>query len=393
MKQWTISTIGECCKVNMGQSPPSTTYNSTGDGLPFFQGKAEFGDPHPIPTKWCSKPLKIANVNDVLLSIRAPIGPTNIADQRCCIGRGLASISYPDYKYLFYYLKYKASELDSLGTGSTFKAISGNKLKTFPFPEAPIEERKPIVHKIEELFSELDHAEAQLLKAKKQLEAYRQSVLKYAFEGYFSSRKEWELMPIGKMLPTINNGYTPKAEKMKSQGEVQFLKVYNLTFDGTLNRQKNPVYIDKAVSETELKRSVTYPNDVLINIVGPPLGKVSLVPATAQSFNINQAIVLFRPNQSVLPEFLSFFMQSPKTIEWLENTSKATAGQFNVKVSTCREIPFPVLTIEEQHEVVNAIKDKLVQLDQLKAANSASLEHITSLRQSILDKAFTGQLV
>jgi len=76
----------------MGQSPPSTTYNLEGDGLPFFQGKTDFGSRHPRPRQFCSAPLKIANPGDILISIRAPVGPTNIADEECCIGRGLAAI-------------------------------------------------------------------------------------------------------------------------------------------------------------------------------------------------------------------------------------------------------------------------------------------------------------
>ena len=93
-KGWKIVKLGDLCDIVMGQSPPSSTYNSDGIGLPFFQGKAEFTELYPLTKKWCSEPKKIAELNDILLSVRAPVGDTNIANQKCCIGRGLAAIRY-----------------------------------------------------------------------------------------------------------------------------------------------------------------------------------------------------------------------------------------------------------------------------------------------------------
>src|SRR5690348_4170869 len=127
-KDWKCVNLGEECTIIMGQSPPSTTYNNDGIGLPFFQGKAEFTELHPTVKKWCNAPNKIAEPNDILLSVRAPVGTTNIANKKCCIGRGLAAIRYENYKYIFYFLRSRQQELDSKGTGTTFRAISGETL-------------------------------------------------------------------------------------------------------------------------------------------------------------------------------------------------------------------------------------------------------------------------
>jgi type I restriction enzyme S subunit len=114
----------------MGQSPSSSTYNETGNGLAFFQGKSDFGFRHPSPRLYCSAPLKIAKPRDILMSVRAPVGPTNIADQECCIGRGLAAIQPRsiDGNFLFYNLRYIEKYIASLGTGSTFHAINKAQL-------------------------------------------------------------------------------------------------------------------------------------------------------------------------------------------------------------------------------------------------------------------------
>ncbi len=107
MSGYVETCLDEICSIIMGQSPPSSAYNSKREGLPFFQGKAEFTELHPVAVKWCSESKKIAEANDVLLSVRAPVGTTNIADQKCCIGRGLAALRYVHcYKFLFYYLRF-----------------------------------------------------------------------------------------------------------------------------------------------------------------------------------------------------------------------------------------------------------------------------------------------
>ena len=79
--------------------------------------------------KWCDSPNKISLPNDILISVRAPVGATNIADTKCCIGRGLAAVRYENFKYIFHFLRSIEKELDKKGTGTTFRAISGEALR------------------------------------------------------------------------------------------------------------------------------------------------------------------------------------------------------------------------------------------------------------------------
>lgn len=204
----------------------------------------------------------------------------------------------------------------------------------------------------------------------------------------------WKWVLTGNVIDPINNGYTPKAEFFSNgKGEIPFIKVYNLTFDGTHNFRKDPTFIPDHIHRNELKRSITYPGDVLINIVGPPLGKVSIVSPKHPEWNINQAIVLFRPNEVIQSKYIGYYMQNPHTIVWLENTSKATAGQYNVKVSTCREIPFPLCSKEEQDLLIQEIESRLSVCDHLEQEIEKALQKSEALRQSILKKAFEGRLV
>ena len=185
-ESWTLTSITNLAKIEMGQSPESAYYNDEGKGLPFFQGKAEFGAVYPVVKKWCSRPKKVAEAGDLLLSIRAPVGPTNIAKSRSAIGRGLAAICAQEpisQKYIFYFLRKIEPWLSSQGTGSTFAAISGDFLRTIQVPVAPAVEQTRIVEKLEELLSDLDVGVAELKAAQKKLAQYRQSLLKAAVEG------------------------------------------------------------------------------------------------------------------------------------------------------------------------------------------------------------------
>lgn len=115
-------------------------------------------------------------------------------------------------------------------------------------------------------------------------------------------------------------------------GEVPFLKVYNLTFDGLLNFTVRPTYVSKGTHQGMLARSRSVPGDVLMNIVGPPLGKISIVPAMHAEWNINQAIVTFRTSDGFNNQLLAFWFMSHPVLSRLERTAKATAGQFNLQV-------------------------------------------------------------
>ena len=129
--------LDDIADITMGQSPLSQSYNLGKKGLPFYQGKTEFGDIYiKEPIIYCNSPIKIVEKNDILMSVRAPVGDVNIATQKSCIGRGLASIRAKkvDYLYLFYLLKERKIKIEKMGVGSTFKAINKNNISSLQIP-------------------------------------------------------------------------------------------------------------------------------------------------------------------------------------------------------------------------------------------------------------------
>ena len=206
---WVTKKLGEVCEIIMGASPDSKTYNIMRDGLPFYQGKTEFGAEYPTPVKWCSEPVKIAQSGDVLLSVRAPIGPVNFANEKCCIGRGLSALRFEgEQRYLYYFLQASETELDARGTGTTFKCISGQSLRSVPIPIPPLAEQKRIVAKIDAAFEKIDKLKA---NAEKNL-ANAKELFQSALDEAMRPKDGWVEKRLGEVAE-IQRGGSPRPIK------------------------------------------------------------------------------------------------------------------------------------------------------------------------------------
>ena len=141
---WESKKLDDVATLIMGQSPTSDTYNDQEVGVPFFQGKADFGVKYPKIRYWCTSPTKIAPINSILFSVRAPVGSVNLNNVEACIGRGLASLSGQSVNNTFLYqsLIYLKDKFEALGQGSTFEAINGNELKEFPILSPPSQNKR-----------------------------------------------------------------------------------------------------------------------------------------------------------------------------------------------------------------------------------------------------------
>ena len=285
-------------------------------------------------------------------------------------------------KFIFY--RMQIIEFDH-STHKRYWIQQYSKIKV-KIPSIPEQER--IVAKIEELFSELDNGVETLKKTKKQLAVYRQAVLKEAFASTAASYRRLE-----ELCFFITKGTTPSKSTMTAgSGEIPFIKVYNLTFDNTLDFSIDPTFVDKETHNGFLGRSIVYPGDVLMNIVGPPMGKVSIVPDMYPEWNINQAIARFRCLDGLYNKYRAYFLGYSDTVEKMKSRAKATAGQFNLTLEICRDIQIPVPSIEEQEKIVFDIETKLSQQQKIADTIELALQQAEAMRQSILKKAFEGEL-
>ena len=203
----------------------------------------------------------------------------------------------------------------------------------------------------------------------------------------------WSYVRAEEIAGFITKGTTPSKELLfANAGDIPFIKVYNLTKTGYLDFSIDPTFVNNETHNGFLARSKVFPGDVLMNIVGPPLGKVSIVPSTYPEWNINQAIAIFR-STLISNRFLAAYLAHEKTVRSMMGKSKATAGQFNLTLEICRETLIPLCCANEQEEIELLIDAKLSEVDQLDQTITSSLLQAEGLRQSILKKAFSGQLV
>ncbi len=203
----------------------------------------------------------------------------------------------------------------------------------------------------------------------------------------------WVWASAEQLCDFITKGTTP-SKGLDGGGEkvIPFLRVTNLTDKGVLD-MADKVFVSEETHRGFLARSVVYPNDVLMNIVGPPLGQVSVVPETLAEWNINQAIAIFRAVDGVLPRFLSLNLLSPPAQRWLKARSKTTAGQTNLTLEVCRSLPIPLPPQVEQGALIAVADEAINRVAEQTQAIQISLKQSAAQRKSILQAAFSGQLV
>lgn len=309
--------------------------------------------------------------------------------------------------YLAHLLRHLAvsRQLEPFFTGTTIKHLPQEKLRLVPLPLPPIAEQERIVAAIEEHLSRLDAAAAALTQARSRLASLRSRFIGCLVDVLTTPELDedahavplapgWSWMRASEVCEMVSSGSTPEAADMFSDaGDVPFIKVYNLQFDGDLDFTIKPTFVTRATHEGRLRRSRLMPGDVLINIVGPPLGKVSVVPHDHPEWNMNQAVAAFRPRPQLRRDFLRYLLMARSVVEPLLRTGKATAGQINLNISACRRLWLPVPPLAEQASLVRRLdaasstwKDTV---DQTAAASARGY----ALRRSILAAAFAGQLV
>lgn len=380
--------LGDVAEIILGQSPESKSYNTKGEGLPFFQGKSEFTDWFPVPNKWCTEPKKIAEPLDILLSVRAPVGPTNVAKEKCCIGRGLAAIRYPEcYKYVLYYLRSVSKHLESKATGTTFSSISGDVIRNLSIPLPPLPTQRAIVARIESLFAELDKAVDKLKTARQQLKTYRQAVLNHWLNN---EDGKWEMVKLGEVTHKIGSGSTPKGGQSSYKQEgiplIRSMNIYTefIKYDGL-------AFIDEKQAK-QLENVVVHEGDVLLNITGASIGRVNIAPNQWENARVNQHVCIIRMKSDYDPKFVQKYIASPLIQHWIGNENYGETRQALSK-SMIENLEIPQISLSEQQRIVEEIETRLSQAEAAEVRIAEALQKTESLRQSILKKAFSGELV
>jgi type I restriction enzyme M protein len=336
--RYPIVQLGEVAEVVAGQSPPGESYNEAGAGVPFYQGKTVFGEMFiGAPTTWTTEPHRFAEAGVILMSVRAPVGPVNLATQRVCIGRGLAAIKPAADKlmpsYAFYFLRSQEAHIKG-DAGATFASINRGQIEEIQIPLPPLDVQKAIVAEIEGYQKVIDGARAVL-------DNYR---------PHIPIHPDWPMVSIEDLAADERNGLKagPFGSSLKKDCYVKSgYKIYGQeqVIRGDIN------YGDYYISEEkfrELESCKVKAGDVLISLVGT-YGKILIVPDKHEPGIINPRLLkVTLDKQKILPTyFVEAFRQGTVTEQVANLSYGGTMDILSLKVLKSLRLPLPPLATQQ----------------------------------------------
>ena len=339
--------LSDICEIIMGQSPSSDSYNVKGQGLPFFQGNADFGKLYPSVRLWCNCPIKKAEAGDLLVSVRAPIGAVNLANQKCCIGRGLAALrpyrDKCDAMYLYYLIKAGKNKLNWLGTGSTFKAITRSSLLSFNVPDYCIAFQRKISGKLWSV-DKLIHQRNEQLKLFDLL-------IQSRFLELFGDPNDVSILSlpgekksIEDVCDGIYGGGTPsKSHKEYYTGKIPWVTPKDMK---TLSIDDSQNHINSEAIENSTAKLI--PKRCVLMVIRSGILKHTLpVAINNVEVTINQDMKAFVPSSLITPEYLLYtFKLMEKSI--LSKVRGVTADNIEFSEFRKRRIVVPPIEVQTQ---------------------------------------------
>ena len=364
-----------------GQSPPSSTYNSERKGIPFFQGKADYGEKYPSVRYWCTEPTKISLPNDILISMRAPVGPVNINIVESCIGRGLSAIRVKknvSRDFIYFWLKQNQHIIAAKETGSTFKAITQKILNEIVVPFPCYSDQLQIAN----LLSKAENLIAQRKESIRLLDEFLKSTFLEMFGDPIANKKKWNLLQVsdygesrlGKMLDgkkIIGNNLKP------------YLRNSNVLWFGfKLDDLLEMDFDEKDRVEFSLR------NGDILMCEGGEIGRCAIWKDELEECYFQKAIHRIRLNKVIaLPEYF-VYMFWLYTMNGGLNKYMGAATISHLTGERLKKMKLPIPPIELQTPFAKIVE----KTESLKTQYQQSLQELENLYGSLSQKAFKGEL-
>ncbi|MCX8093722.1 MAG: restriction endonuclease subunit S [Candidatus Goldbacteria bacterium] len=420
--KWKYCKLKNICKITMGQSPPSETYNLEKLGIPFFQGRKDFGFKYPKVTMWCKKPQRIAEPNSVLISVRAPVGDINITREKCCIGRGLAAINGQNNEFIYYLMKFNEKKLKSIfeNEGTVFGCITKEGLNEF---EVYIPEDKITQQRIASILSAFDDKIELNNRMNKTLEVIAQAIFKHWFidfefpsdiqnlpssiteedwnnpsfiqkiksilksPGYKSSggkmvKSELGLIPEGWEIRKLKDIIIKNRKKIKDKNKWKNLKVIDLSvmpnFSIVINNFNNGENFQTNIFELN-------EYDILFGSIRPYFGKAGFSPIKGA---VTGTVHSFRPKEKIYFSYILLTIANKNFIDYAIRYSKGTKMpiiDWNNLVDFIITLPQNKKIIFHFEIIVKSLIDKIKE-------NILQNQTLSQLRDSLLPRLMSGKI-
>ena len=363
---WQSKSIGDCCEVIAGQSPEGKNYNTEGKGMPFYQGKKDFGERFiEEPTTWTTQITKVAKPSDILMSVRAPVGPVNFTREEICIGRGLAGIRCSrelNHDFLFYQLLYLQPQIAGK-EGAVFASINKSEIEALPLSYCPLPEQERIVGILDEAFDGIAKAkalaEANLQNARALFQSHLQSVFSQKGEGWVEKR-----------LGDVCEMYQPKTIGTK-----------DLVPNGSY-----PVFGANGIIGNYDQYNHEKPQ-LLITCRGATCGSVNI--SLPKSWITGNAMVVRPLNESLDLKFLEYAFRGGIDV------SKSITGAAQPQITRTNLSPIVIgfpQSVSEQERLAGSFESLAEETQRLESLYQSKLDALDELKKSLLHQAFTGNL-
>lgn len=397
---WQIKKLGEVCKYNKGKKPKKLVSEKQDNiAIPYINIKAfekgifdEYTD---------GEKCNLCEDGDLLMVWDGARAGFSGKAKKGAVGSTLMKIEpledVVEKNFIYYFLQSIYKKLNTNPRGVGIPHVEPTLLWEAELFVPPLETQHAIVSKIEELFSELDKGIAELKTAQQQLKTYRQSVLKSAFEGKLTNENVkdgelpdgWEWKTFSDVCVRIGD-IDHKMPKKTENGKYPYLSTKDITNDFKLSFDNV-----KLISEEDylmLSRKIKpEKGDIIFPRYGT-IGKNVLVD-TDKKFLISYSCAIIKPNTNLINEkYIYLFSLSPKVTDEIRKYVVETT-QANIGIGSIKSFVFPLAPLEDQHRVVQEIESRLSVADKMEQCIQESLQKAEALRQSILKKAFCGELV
>lgn len=388
-----MQALGSRASVIAGQSPEGKYYNNSGQGLPFYQGKKDFGERElNPPTVWTSQTTKEAQAGDILMSVRAPVGPINFAREAVCIGRGLAAMRCRDGldpDFLFYQLL--GMQADIAGKeGAVFASINKAEIEALSIVVPPLHEQRRIVAILDEAFEGIATAKA---NAEKNLQNAR-ALFESRLERLFSTSDGPKTRVAD--LCDIKHGYAFDGAHFSGSGDWQapiLLTPGNFAEDGQLQFNERNT---KRYTNPDIPQGFVLDEGDLVVVMTDLsskmkiLGKPAIVdrPQLLHNQRIGRVVGL---QARVATRYLYFFMRTAAYVHGIKRTATGTMVKHTAP-SRILDAALPLPSTERQTEIIEALDDAEDQVQRLEANYLRRVAALEELKKSLLNQAFTGAL-
>ena len=389
---WQIQDLTDVALIILGQSPPSSACNETVKGYPFYQGNADFGHLHPLPQRWIENPLKIAKKDDILISVRAPVGELNIANTDCCIGRGVGAIRplSANRDFVYYTLLNARNSLASVSQGSTFDAINGKELRNLHILMPPLPEQKKIAAILSSVDDAIQATQAVIDQTRKVKHGLLQQLLtrgightRFKQTEIGAIPEEWDVKPLETLSKSINNGFVGTAAKHYVNDGIPYLMAKNIRDNrielGQLSYISNGFHKDNP-------RSFLETGD-LLTVQSGHIGTSATVPLELSGANCHALIITKLNNEQINSDFIAYYFNSPSGRNRLSRIFVGTTIK-HINTKDLRKFLVPLPSRAEQTKIANIFKE----IDKNQDESKSFLIQLNQTKKGLMQDLLTGRV-